>query len=314
MIFDYPCATPRNELALFMESVDSFMMKKGGIPANAVPQMRLEAYNACRRDLYSSDVQILPVVARIIIGSNLEENPEARALFDALYNHAMDPVFIMILKDAFDSRRCQDLILNRGLVGAVLMKVCDKYIREKVAEKEKDKKDKKEKDETPMNLDDIAHIQKMVEYLLGDIADAVMNVCGNVTHTEGLVIAACLAMNSKETIKELIAADLPVSANIIHIAMRSYDLTGIIQGALLLEKSEVPVKPTSNQEKFLSSLKDWIFMRLNDCPTGPAQLYYFLKDGVYKSPKPDLTKYYIQIKDCGPRYTNLIQVAKQLTN
>ncbi len=46
----------------------------------------------------------------------------------------------------------------------------------------------------------IKHIQTLVNWLLGDLANILCVRCGNLSQTEGLAIAACIAMNNGDTI------------------------------------------------------------------------------------------------------------------
>ena len=74
-----------------------------------------------------------------------------------------------------------------------------------------------------------------------------------------------------------------------------------------------PTKPTANQSAFLESLKRWVFRMLDTIPGGTTVGYQYLV-GVYGSVKPDVSPYYIQIKDCGGSYPSLLEVAKQIVN
>lgn len=285
----------------FLDSVETYL-NKIGIPANISPQERLTLTEQARNSLYSYDVQCLPRIAEKILSSDLESDQEAKGLWIAFSNHVMDPVFVSYMMQYLQT--INDMGLN-GQIGALLSKVIDKYISERW-----DAKKKKDKDEPLPTFDEIKHIQAAFEYLLGNSANSIQVVCGNLTHPEALLIAACLAMNSQESLKEIIKSDLPITADIFD-NLQSPDQ--IIKASLTLLKADIPTKPTANQTAFLESLKRWIFTMLNKIPGGTTVCYQYLV-GIYGSVKPDVTPYYIQIKDCGTMYTNLLAVAKQIVN
>ena len=162
-----------------------------------------------------------------------------------------------------------------------------------------------------MDAAEVRHIQGAVENLLGGMADLIVTTCGNMQHEEALAVAACLAMNNDQTIIELVNSNVPIKASIFDQILANPG--GIIQGALLLKKADLPTKLSPVQTEFLNSLKEWLYDMLDKKPEGSLQLYNYLV-AVYGSVKPDLSPYYIQLKDCGTRFTNLIQVAKQISN
>ena len=154
-------------------------------------------------------------------------------------------------------------------------------------------------------------IQAAIEELLGGMANGIMVKCGGLTHPEALFVAACVAMNSRESIIEILNSDLSVTADIFNSLD---DPDPVIRAALLLLKSDVPTKPTKNQTAFLDSLKRWVYNMMNIIPGGSIQGYQFLV-GVYGSVKPDLSPYYIQLKDCGAsQYPVCLAAAKQIVN
>lgn len=294
----------REDQISFLDSVERYLEKAGIKVQTMAPQQRLAVMTNARNTLYSYDAQIIGDVARRILRSNLDNDTDAQAFMLAFYYHAQDPAFITIVMKYLEQRN--DPSLN-GVVGAVLLKVSAQYIAE---HKPKDKKDKKD-DETTDEIKEIRHIQAAIERLLGTVADTVVLTCGNMAHHEALFVAACLAINSEQTIIELVKADLPVTAVIFDKIIT--DPSCIIKGALLLKKSDLPTKLSANQTAFLTSIKNWLFKKLNDTVEDAVLLYTYLV-GVYGSVKPDLSPLYIQIKDCGTSYPNLLTVAKQITN
>lgn len=289
----------------FLDSIPSYL-KKLGIQIDAMrPEQRLSVLEQARNSLYSYCAQVSPDIAKRILQSDLETDQEAQALMLAMYNHSMDPAFITILMQFLASRN--DPSLN-GVIGAVLVKVLAQYF-ETHTPKDKDKK--KDGAQPEINTSEVKHIQGAVETLLGSMADLIVTTCGNMQHEEALAVAACLAMNNDQTIIELVNSNVPIKATIFDQILANPG--GIIQGALLLKKSDLPTKLSPVQTEFLNSLKEWLYDMLDKKPEGSLQLYNYLVS-VYGSVKPDLSPYYIQLKDCGTRFTNLIQVAKQISN
>ena len=288
----------------FCDSLTSYM-EKMRIPVDQMrPEQRLSVIEQSRNTLYSYDAQIIGDVSKRILQSDLDTDVDAQALMYAFYMHAMDPNFVSIVMQYLATRN--DPSLN-GEVGSVLVKILAKYYEE---HQPKDKDKKKDAAEVP-NYQEVKHIQAAVETLLGAMADKIVVSCGNITHDTALAIAACLTMNNDQTIIEIIRSDLPIKATIFSEVLGNPG--GIVQGALRLKKSDVHTKLTANQTEFLNSLKDWLYKMLDEKPSGTLQLYNYLVS-VYGSVKPDLSPYYIQLKDCGTGYPNLIQVAKQISN
>lgn len=296
----------------FLDSVESFMMKSD-IPTGLTPQENLAITDQARATLYSYDVQCMPRVADKILQANMDIDQEARGLWIAFYNHSLDPIFVKFLMQYLHDR--SDTTLN-GKIGALLTKVIGKYVedhlkKEKTDGKKSDKKDPKEKKEGSDDiLDNIKHIEIAVEKLLGSTAITIEEFCGNLSHADALYIASCIAMSSQETITEILNSDLPITADLFN-EFRPYD--PLVMAALRLRKSEVPLKPTANQTAFLESLKRWVFDKLDTINGGAYECYKFLVY-TYGSVKPDVSPYYIQIKDCGTIKPNLIQAAKQIVN
>lgn len=290
----------------FLDSLESYMRKLNVSPM-ASPQERLAITENARSTLYSYDVQCLPRVTDKILEADMESDQEARGLMIAFRNHVMDPMFVNIMIQFLRTRN--DSALN-GRIGALLSKVVDKYIEEHWKKDDKKSKDKDKSETGTPDFDEIKHIQAAIEELLGPTANAIQVRCGNLTHPEALFIASCIAMNSQQTLKEILKYDLPITADIFG---NLTDPDPIIRGSLTLLKADVPSKPTANQSAFLESLKRWIYTMLEKIPGGTTVCYQYLV-GVYKSVSPDVSPYYIQIKDCGTMYTNLLTVAKQIVN
>ena len=285
----------------FLDSVETYL-RKTGLPAGITPQEHLIVAEQARNTLYSYDVQCIPRIANKILTSDMETDQEARALWLAFTNHVMDPIFVQFLMQYLSTRG--DLPLN-GQVGALLSKALDKFFKDHKAEI-----DEKKKENKLPEIEEVKHIQAAMESLLGKTAADIQVSTAGLSHPEALFVASCINMNSKETIIELLDSGLGITADVFDLIK---DPDNLVRGCLKLLKSEVPTKPNKNQTAFLDSIKRWAFQKLDKIPGGNAVCYQYLV-GVYGSVKPDVSPYYIQIKDCGTTFPNLIQVAKQIVN
>lgn len=284
----------------FLDSIESYLQKSGVSTQMISPQEKLVVYEQARAALYSYDVQCLPRIVDKILYANMDTDQEARALWIAFSNHVMDPVFVQFLMQFLASRN--DTSLN-GKVGALLSKVINEFY-------ERNYDEKKKKDEKVPEYEEVKHLQAAIESLLGGMSNAIQIKCGGLTHPEALFIAACVAMCSQASIKEILNSDLSVTADIFgNLA----DPDHVIRGALTLLKSDIPTKPTKNQAAFLDSLKRWVYTMLDTIPGGSITCYQYIV-GVYGSTKPDVSQYFIQLKDCGTTYANCLAAAKQIVN
>lgn len=295
---------------IILQSVESYL-KTLRTPAIQNPQEKLIVTQQARDYLYSDIVQRVPRVAAYIMSADMETDSIAQGLFMALSKHVIDPVFIDILMQYLMKTNSAE---ENGIVGALLTKILNKHIESKTkpttvpssSKKDKDA-DKKSAESEKIDLSDVAHIQQAINALLGNLADIVITRCGNLTKPEATAIAACIAMNNADTIKEIVASDLPITAQLFDVVQ---DPSSLIKAALLLNKADF-VKLSKNQTAFMESLTRWVYDKLNIIPTQSS--YQFLV-ATYGSIKPDVQNYYIQIKDCGMKYSNLYAVAKQLIN
>lgn len=305
--------------AIILNTVESYL-RSLGTPRTLAPEVQLNLMKSARDYLYSEIAQRVPVVAPKILSADLETNDQAKALFLALSEHAMDPVFIDILIRYLNSINRNNTDQGALLVtGALLTRIMSKYAQDntevitKETAKDKDKK-KKDADESAevvdkvfKNSDKIAHLQEAVSYLLGECANKVSMKCGNLTYHQALSIAACIATNNEATLTEIINSDLPITADVFDIISNKNE---IIKAALLLEKKDF-TKLTQNQEKFIESLERWVFDKLEHNAT-TNQVYNFLLS-IY-GVKPDTNKYLINVRDCGTANSNLLQVVRLMTN
>jgi hypothetical protein len=306
-----------------LHTVDSYL-KTINTPRNLPPDVQLSLMQNARDHLYSEIAQRLPMIAPKILAADMDVDERASALFLAISHHAMDPVFIRILMSYLGSINKEGN--NQGtcmVIGALLAKIVGKYVSDNskpttvTVTTNKDKKDKADKKEevkevkevTPETIDPapIKHIQDAINILLGEPANRIAMKCGNITYTEALSIAACIATNNEYTIREIIASDLPVTADVFDIINNKGEL---IKAALLLEKKDF-TKLTNNQQKFVDSLERWVFDKLEHNCTS-TQAYNFLLS-IYGA-RPDTNKYLINVRDCGTNYSNLLQVVRLMAN
>jgi hypothetical protein len=307
---------------VILHTIDSYLRHMGA-SQNISPDAQLVMIQNARDYLYSEIAQRIPNVAPKILSADLEINDQARALFLALYDHAMDPIFVKIMMNYLGSINRNNQ--NQGALlsaGALLVRILDKYYLDNAPVKDKDskkdskkdpKKEGEEKLETisknheQIDASKVKHIQEAIDILLGDVANKITMRCGNITYPEALFIASCISANNESTITELIKSDLPITADVFDIILNKNE---IMKSALLLEKKDF-TKLTANQQKFVESLQRWVFDKLNNnCTTN--QCYSFLVS-IYGL-RPDTNKYLINVRDCGTTYSNLLQVARLITN
>lgn len=288
---------------IIVQSVDSYLSQMG--PQQAFTQYDKALLTQHARDrLYSDIVHRIPRVAAYILSIDLEQDANAKGFLFAIEQHAMDPVFIDLLMQYLAQRNDQT---ENGIVGALLARIINKYLEQNTV-KTVEKPKKGEKTETAKtDVGPIEHLRMAMNHLLGSMAGIITARAGNLNHNEALGIAACIAMNNRDTIIEVMKLDLPITAQLFNI---NQDPGQIVAAALLLEKKDF-TKLTANQTAFIDSLKRWVYERLNGIPT--HTMYQWLIS-VYGSAKPDVSKYLINIKDCGTQFSNLMQIAKQLIN
>lgn len=299
---------------IILQSVESYL-KSIGTPVSQSPQEKLYVYQQARDYLYSEIVRRMPRVVCYILSSDLENDSIAQGLNYALYKHCMDPIFINVLMQYMSSQKSSTSDDERGIIGAYLAKVLDKWISQNINEKTEDSASNgKKKNEKPVEntnedtaLEPVAHLKTAIESLLGHLTSLITIRSGDITGNQALAVAAFIAMDNAEGLKGLIASDIPVTAKVLDCVKNPSNL---IKYSLLLDKSELP-KLTPTQTKFLESLKRWVYDKLNILQE--SVIWQFLV-GTYGTQKPDVSTKVINPKDCGGQYPKLFTVAKQLIN
>lgn len=304
---------------IILHSVDSYL-KSIGCPNTNSPQEKLIIMQNARDMLYSDIVRRVPRVAGYILAADIENDNRAQGLHASLSKHAMDPVFINILMQYLSRSNDRE---ECCIVGAYLTKIMSKWMEEniKVEKPAKTSVDKKG-EKTPeapaaptVNkdpLEPVMHIMNAIKALLGGVASYVAIRCNNVLSEEmNLAIAAAIVMNNKDTYLEIFEGDLPITADIFDVPELVPDPSNLIREALLLEQTDVPSKPSANQQAFMDSLTRWVYKRLNSIP--PQAIYQFLISA-YRTNTPKIDTKFINPKSCGNTYSNLLTVAKQIIN
>lgn len=299
-------------------SVDSYLKEERHINLNNFnqsPQEKVTLYEQGRNYLYSEIIQRLPRIAGYILNADLATDSYAQGLDTSISKHVMDPIFVqltmMYLQKLNESDSCT-------IVGAYFAKIVSRWVEnQKTKTVEAPAKKGKNLDEKPatasepeknINSDEVRHITEAVDRLLGHITAMVSSKCINLNKYQCLSVAAALGMENRETLIELINSDLSITADVFDIYR---DPREIIKSILLLDKTDIPAKPTTNQQAFLDSMNRWVFNKLN---TITIQECYTFLISVYGTSLIDVSTKYINPKDCGTVYSNLLTVAKTLIN
>lgn len=300
---------------IILQSVESYL-KSINTPMAQSPHEKIVVAQQARDFLYSDIVQRVPRVAAYILQADMETDTTAQGLNMSLSKHVMDPVFINLLMQFLAKKNDGE---ENSVTGAYLAKLLNKWLEQNVKTPEKIMAPPKEGETVgtvenvnkpqKQDVEPVAHIKWAVEQLLGNLQRLIAVKCNNVTDGQALAIAACVAMNNHETIIEIISSDLPVTADVFDIVA---DPSNIIKESLLLEKNDIPAKLSTNQTAFVESLKRWVYKKLNDIPTQTS--YQFMVATYGAASGVDVSTKFINPKDCGTQYSNLLTVAKQLIN
>ena len=304
--------------ALILDSVESYM-QKCGVKLSTDPSDRINQIAAFRSNLYSKDVERMPVYAAYLLSTdNYETDGYAKGLYDAITHHVLDPEFINVLLEFLDRRTGNDAPKERLFVGALLIDIVLHFIHEhekpKDAPSDSKKKSKdKDKDEELILSDEdyrlIEPARNAALLLVGNIAKDVQGVCAELPDELAVIVGAAISVGGKSAIMKLLSLDIPITADVFDIVSDDREVfNSIMKEALLLEKADF-TKVTENQKVFLDSLKRYVFTSLNAIEN-PQRIYQFLIFA-YGTQNPDIQKYLIPVNVCGPSYGYLHLVAKQ---
>ncbi len=296
---------------IILQSVESYLNSIGMKSSiNQSPQEKLFLMQQAKNYLYSEIVRRFPRVAAYILHADMEKDNIAQGLNLSLSKHVMDPVFINLLmqylaKDNNAEANC--------VCGAYLARIMSKWLDQNVEVSDKKKVDKKDKTEATSTesgkdpKEPVAHIHWAITQLLGNITAIISTRYGDtLSEDQILAIAACLAMNNDNTIKELLYCDYPITADVLDVIRQP---EAFIKSAILLKKDDLPGKPSANQQAFLDSLKRWTYKKLNDVPT---QVSYQKLVEFYGVIPAKVEKNFINPRECGNSYPNLTMVADQV--
>ena len=296
---------------IVLESVDSFLQKQG-VPVNTTPQERFIALQSTKEYLYSEIASRIVRLSGYILSANLENDTAAQGLNASLSKHLMDPICVNIIMQALGKGNS---IIDNCIVGAYFTKVLNNWYLQNIKHDEKNKKGEvvNAAPKLEIQVEPVKHIDLAVNMLLGPMIKRVQAKCVNLNESECKAVAACLAMNTSSTIFELIASDLPITADVLDIILDVYgDLDDIIMSTLRIEANnpEIPGKLSTNQTAFVESLSRWIFRKLNEIPIQSGYQFLVATYGTYNN--IDISKKFINLRDCGNQYANLNELNKQL--
>lgn len=304
---------------IVLHSVQSYLQSIGA-PITNSPQEKIIIMQNARDMLYSDIVRRVPRLSAYILAADMETDSHAQGLHASLKKHAMDPIFINILMQYLGKTNNRE---ECCITGAYLCKITSEWMEENIkvekpAKTAVDKKGEKvtEVPATPTvnkdPLEPILHIMNAIRALLGGLGAYVAVRCNNaLTENQNIAIAASIVQNNKDTLTEILASDFPVTADLFDVPELVPDPSNLIREALLLEQSDIPGKPTTNQQAFLDSLTRWVYKRLNSIP---AQAIYSFLISTYRTNSPKIDTKFINPKSCGNTYSNLLAVAKQVIN
>ncbi len=296
---------------IVLESVDSFLQKQG-VPMNVAPQERFIALQSTKEYLYSEIATRIVRLSGYIMSANLESDTAAQGLNASLSKHLTDPICVNIIMQALG--RSNNLVDN-CIVGAYFTRVLSNWIAQNVKYDEKNKKGEvvNAAPKIEVQLEPVKHIDLAINMLLGPIINKVKAKCVNLNDSDSKAVAASLAMNNASTIFELIASDLPVTADVLDIILDVYcDLDDIIMSTLRIDANspDLPGKLSENQTVFVDSLKRWIYKKLNEIPIQSGYQFLVATYGNYNNIDPS-TKF-INLRECGNQYANLTELNRQL--
>lgn len=300
-----------NSDKVVLENVESFLRVQH-IQPSSDPKERIFQETRAREALYSEIVRRLSRVCRFIIDAD-DDSKAAKELNYALSNHVDDPAFISVVEQYY--RNANETLEQRAAVGALFTT----YVAEKLSKKKPiDPKADKETKEAVKNQNDkieegVVHIIACIENLLGPIVQDISANTTNLDKKQILAVAAAVAMNSEQTYENILDSDIPVTADVFTSTIVR-DPSRLVREALLMSKDKYSKYVSKNQKEFLESLKRWVYNKLNILT--PHQCYDFLAATYQKTRIKRDDKIsdvlFINVRDCGTKYTNLLTASKIL--
>lgn len=282
-----------------LDSVESYLRRTGApIPRN--PEEELVIKKHARDMLYSDIANRLPRISAYLLEVGDSEE-KAKALRFAIEHHCMDAAFVNVVMQRLATN---GFLEDAHLVGALFVTVINKYFED---HKPTSKMKAEEiEDLQKKNVRETQHLKNAISVLLKDIIVNVRELCPGLDEdVEVPAIAGAIAVNNETTLTELMNFEKQLTADIFKVYT---DPDKIIRAALLMKKNNY-LKLTANQQKFVQSLKDFVFSKLDSLDM--TQCYRFLLS-VYNDMKPKTAEYLICITDVSKaQYPNLHEVVNQ---
>lgn len=279
-----------------LETVESYMRKMGA-PIPRTPQEELEIKQYYRDMLYSDIANRLPRVSAYLMENN---DDKAKGLSLALSRHAMDKFFVNIVMQRLATN---GFLEDAHLVGALFITIVNNYFE---THKSTSKKDEEVEEQNKKNVKETSHLMEAINVLLKDIIVRVKEICPGLNEQiEVPAVAGAIAVNNQSTLDELMNFKKQLTADIFEIYT---DPDKIIRNALLMKKNNY-LNLNATQKKFVDTLKDFVFKKLDELDM--TQSYSYLLS-VYQDYKPKTAEYLICITDVSKaQYPNLHEVVAQ---
>lgn len=309
---------------IVLNSVESYLNKSNVLTSTTTPEQQMRLYGAAQKNLYGSIAQRLPRLSRIIIftrqnhdNTNADSNTNVdmrrerenkifqdrvNAIYLAIKEiHSKNADFVDYITKAYmENRFTQDDAL---CIGALFGRILNDFAEELESKKNstsstKDKKKGTTETTTSTTVEEDTEIYKkllaLVKLMLRNVIDCVTSRYPSINEYQAIGIAAVLALNDENTAAELIASDIPVTADVLDVIYDNRKSpSNAITGALKLESVNYS-KVTPNQMEFINSLKTYVYRCLSSVDNATLIKYLI---AVYGSVKPDTQKYLINLRD-----------------
>lgn len=296
---------------IVLETPESFL-KTRGINLSADPKEHLFQLTQAREALYSDIARRLSRVCRYILLAP-DDSVAAKEFKYALFRHVDDPAFTDVVSQYFKSS--SESVEGRSVVGAIFTSfMAEKLSKKKPIDPKADKETKEATKAANTKIEeDVVHIDACVKFLLGPVASEVSAVTTNLTDYQILAVASAIGMNCEQTFENILDSDIPVTADVFTKNIVR-DPSCLVRAALMMSKDKYSKYASKNQTEFLESLKRWVYNKLNVLE--PIKCYNFLaatyqKTKLKKDDK-DSDVLFINIRDCGTKYGNLLTASKIL--
>ena len=306
--------------AIILDNVQSYMERRRIYPSSSASENIMQE-NVFRMQLYSEIAELMPTYAWYVLTHVDAEDDFTKGIREALTHHIQDRQFVDIVLQYLNGIRDTDAPKQKAMVGALFIDTITRFMNSVSANaststddaKKKDKKDEKKNELTKEEEEALAIVEPAriaAANLLGGLTDNIKAVCPEISDTDAMFIGGCRLMDGQTCIKNIYEYNIPITADVFNVVIDDAEtFESILRGALLLEASAFQ-KNGSNQKAFIDSLKRWVYSSLN-MVTDPVKLHRFLTR-TYQSLQPNDQTYLIHLRECGPTYGYLLNVAKQV--